>query len=340
MKSRIRRHSQVRLPLLVLLAIALTLAGCHRADIHQTLRSANFRAPQGGPVLLAAYQPWFGRPGHIDVGYNSQDPSVIERQITDAKNLGIRGFVVNWYGPRKEFEDHSYALLQQAASRSDFQAALLYDEDADDPGQGTDKVIADLQYGYDRYFGPHADASRSAYLHYNGRPVVFIFPKGGGTDWNRVRQVTNSWDDPPLIIYKDINTQYLNAFDGFYAWVQPGSSGWSGDGSNWGREYLDWFYNQMSAKHPDKIAVGAAWPGFDDSHASWSRNRRMNARCGKTFEDSLRVFRRYYDEQHPLPFLLIVTWNDYEEGTAIERGTMKCNGGTGVDTASTAQAAK
>src|SRR5260370_22343260 len=166
--------SHVRLPRLALLATALTFAGCHRADIHQTLRSANFRTPQGGPVLLAAYQPWFGRPGHINVGYNSQDPGVIERQITDAKNLGIRGFVVNWYGPRKDFEDHSYALLQQAASRSDFQAALLYDEDADDPGQGTDKVIADLQYAYDRYLGLHADASRSAYLRYNGHPAVFM----------------------------------------------------------------------------------------------------------------------------------------------------------------------
>ena len=46
----------------------------------------------------------------------------------------------------------------------------------------------------------------------------------------------------------------------------------------------------------------------------------MDARCGKTFADSLRLFRRYYDRERPLPFLMIVTWNDYEEGTAIERG--------------------
>jgi hypothetical protein len=36
------------------------------------------------------------------------------------------------------------------------------------------------------------------------------------------------------------------------------------------------------------------------------------------------VFRRYYNDSHPLPFLLIVTWNDYEEGTAIERGIPHC----------------
>jgi hypothetical protein len=26
-----------------------------------------------------------------------------------------------------------------------------------------------------------------------------------------------------------------------------------------------------------------------------------------------------------MPFLLIATWNDYEEGTAIERGIAKCD---------------
>src|SRR5947207_2997967 len=89
-----------------LLLVAL-LAGCHKADIHQTLRT-NFQAPEGAPLLLAAYQPWFGRGNHINVGYNSQDADVIQRQINDARNLGIHGFVVNWYGPRKEFEDKAY----------------------------------------------------------------------------------------------------------------------------------------------------------------------------------------------------------------------------------------
>ncbi len=50
----------------------------------------------------------------------------------------------------------------------------------------------------------------------------------------------------------------------------------------------------------------------------------MDARCGKTFEETLRLFRRYYDNSNPLPFLLVITWNDYEEGTAIEAGVGQC----------------
>ena len=33
---------------------------------------------------------------------------------------------------------------------------------------------------------------------------------------------------------------------------------------------------------------------------------------------------RQYSADRPMPFLLIATWNDYEEGTAIERGIAKC----------------
>ena len=157
--------------------------------------------------------------------------------------------------------------------------------------------------------------------------------------WNRVRQATNSWEEPPLLIMKDLDTTYANAFDGYYAWVQPGSAGWAAGGGNWGGDYLNDFYARMKSKYPDKIAVGAAWPGSNDKQASWSRNRYIDTRCGRTFEDSLRVFRRYYDEQHPLPFLLVETWNDYEEGTAIERGLNTCSGGANNGQKSAAMAA-
>jgi hypothetical protein len=49
----------------------------------------------------------------------------------------------------------------------------------------------------------------------------------------------------------------------------------------------------------------------------------MDRRCGRTFEQTLGYFRRYHSEKNPLPFLLIATWNDHEEGTAIERGIAK-----------------
>jgi Glycosyl hydrolase family 71 len=315
----------LRLPLLLALVVVLLVSSaCHRTDVRSALAANSFVGGSGEPMMLAVYLPWFGRPGHINVGYSSQDRVVLEKQIAEAKQLGIAAFVVNWYGEHHDFEDKAYSLMQQVAAENNFKVALMYDEDESDPATETDTVIADLQYAYDHYIGPRAVVPRDNYLSYDGRPLIFIFPKGGHTDWNRVRQTVNSWENPPLLLMKDIRPNVANAFDGFYAWVNPGKQGWHSGGSSWGEDYLDNFYKTMVAHYPEKIAVGAAWPGFDDSKASWSQGRKMDARCGRTFSDTLRLFRRYYDQQRPLPFLMIETWNDYEEGTAIERGVNTC----------------
>ena len=96
-----RLTTSMRWALLVLVPLMLIFElGCGKAGSAKTLRSSRLQAPEGGPVVLAAYQPWFGRSGHIDVGYSSQDRTVLQRQIEEAKGLGITAFVVNWYGAR------------------------------------------------------------------------------------------------------------------------------------------------------------------------------------------------------------------------------------------------
>jgi hypothetical protein len=154
--------------------------------------------------MLAAYLPWFGRPEHINVGYSSQDRVVIGRQIDQARQLGIAAFVVNWYGAHHDFEDKAYALMQEVAGEKNFKVALMYDEDDSEPAGATDAVLSDLQYAYDHYIGPKAVVNRDAYLQYQGRPMIFIFPKGGHTDWNRVHQTVNSWENPTLLIMKEL----------------------------------------------------------------------------------------------------------------------------------------
>lgn len=296
-------------------------SGCTTSGAHQTLRQ-NAQAPPSWPQMLAIYMPWFGDHSHMDVGYSSQDPAVLRKQIQEAHNRGITAFVVDWYGESAPYSDRSFALLQQAASESHFHVALLYNEAEDEAAQATDDAIAAFDKAYKAYIGPGAKY-RDAYFTYKGRPVIFVFPKRGHVNWNRVREHVSPWDAAPLLIYKDEPpAEYLNDFAGAYAWVQPGSEGWSSNGSNWGQQYLENFYKTMKDKHPDKIAIGGAWPGFDDSGAKWGLNRRMQSRCGKTFDETLNFYHRYYDNSNPLPFLLIETWNDYEEGTAIEHRTL------------------
>ena len=304
------------------LALLMLVQGCTHTNLRRSLHQ-DLPNGQLATKNLAVYEPWFGKPDHISVGYSAQDPEVIRKQIDEAKHLDISGFVVDWYGDRQPFENSSYALIQRTAAQKNFQIAMMYDETEDDNGHVTEDTLAAFDKFHDSYLAPDSPG-RAAYLEYQSRPVIFVFPKSARTDWKRVREATNQWDRPPLLIYEYRQTAYANDFDGFYAWINPGKKGWAADGSNWGEDYLRDFYTQMRSKEPDKIAVGAAWAGFDDSKASWSLGRRMSQRCGQTFTDTMTLYREYYPGNAPLPFLLIATWNDYEEGTAIERGLQKC----------------
>lgn len=300
---------------LILLLVPHTCTG---PNAMQAVRLQH-RAAGNSPQVIALYEAWFGHPRHISVGYSSQDPTVVENQIRRAKAMGITAFVVDWYGDREPFIDQSYAVMQRLAPKNKFQVAMMYDE-TDEEDSATDEAIADFTMFHDTYLGPKSKG-RQAYLTYEGRPVIFIFPKSGHTDWSKVRAVVNQWNPAPLLIYENTPGQYANAFDGFYAWVDPKQGG---DGSNWGEQYLDNFYDTMATKYPDKIIVGGAWSSFDDKKASWGLNRHISARCGQTYSDTLNFWRKKFPADQPIPFLMIETWNDYEEGTAVEPGIPTC----------------
>jgi hypothetical protein len=303
------------------LLIAQT-SGCYHGNVHQPMTDIS-RGMSNPTRILADYQPWFGDRDHISVGYSTQDPAVLRKQIQKAKSMGIYGFAVDWYGERRPFEDNSYAILQRVASEENFHVCLMYDETQEDNGHATEDALEAFDKAYRAYIGPNAPG-REAYVTYNDRPIIFIFPKRGHTDWDRVRNAVDQWERPPILIYKDQPPpRYAKDFDGLYAWVHPGRA-WDPQGGDWGKEYLEKFYEKNQGS--GKLLVGGIWPGFNDTRASWSLNRHMDRRCGQTFEDTLKLFHRYDDSEHPMPFMLIATWNDYEEGTQIETGVSDCHG--------------
>ncbi len=233
-----------RLGVAILLALFLP-RGCpgHGSAPPSPLK---LRAVGNSPEVVALYEAWFGHPRHISIGYSSQDPAVINRQIRQAQAMGISAFVVDWYGDREPFVDSSYALIQAAAEKNSFKVAMMYDETAADDG-ATDEAIADFTMFHDTYLSVKSPGHQ-AYLTYQGRPVIFIFPTAKHTDWNKVRLIVDQWDPKPWLIYENLPGPNSEAFDGFYAWINPGNKGWAPDGSNWGEQYLSNFYETMRFK--------------------------------------------------------------------------------------------
>lgn len=310
----------------LLLALGILLAlvqGCAKNRAVRRVALQDLPSAPVGTQILAVYEGWFGGPKHISVGYSSHNPAVVAKQIDEAKNLGISGFVMDWYGTREPYINRSYALLQTTAAEKNFHVAMMYDEAWGNHVNATQVALSDFELFHQKYLSADAPG-HEAYLTYMGRPVIFIFPHGGTADWQALREATDSWNPPPLLFYEARKIVDRSVFDGYYAWISPGPKGWAHNGSHWGEEYLRNFYHEMKTQYPHKIPVGAAWVGFNDKRASWGQNRHMSERCGQTLLGTMKIAQEYYPPDHPLPFLLIETWNDYEEGTAIERGVESC----------------
>jgi hypothetical protein len=302
------------------LFLAFLLHGCLGSSPSPRLQ---YTAKGPSPELLALYEGWFGEPNHLNVGYSSHDPHTIRDQIRKAKDMGISAFVVDWYGDRDPFVDQTYALVEKQAAKNKFHVAVMYDE-SDATDGATDAAIADLTMFHDSYLT--TKDGRNAYLTYEGRPVIFVWPHGDAVDWDKVRGAVNKWNPAPWLIDENLPGKYAKDFDGFYPWVQPGPKGWTANGSHWGQEYLSSFYQTMAQKFPGKIIVGGAWAQFNDSKASWGLNRHIAARCGQTFRQTLNLWKGYVPAGQVIPFVMVETWNDWEEGTAIEKGLPTCGG--------------
>jgi hypothetical protein len=123
----------------------------------------------------------------------------------------------------------------------------------------------------------------------------------------------------PLLFFRNSGAFSNPDADGGYAWIAPETAN---PGDPLAMQYLDRFYSK--AKSSNKIAMGSAYKGFDDAEAGWGKGRVIDQQCGKTWLATFAEAGRFYSSGHPLPALIIPTWNDYEEGTEIETGIDNC----------------
>src|SRR5260370_41543616 len=109
--SRAMNRSYTFIGIPILLAAVLIYTGCARPNPRESLAAVQGRAPEGSPLLLAIYQPWFGQKDHINVGYSCHDPNVLRQQIARAREMNIGGGGGEWGGPREGGVDQRYDVL-------------------------------------------------------------------------------------------------------------------------------------------------------------------------------------------------------------------------------------
>lgn len=191
----------------------------------------------------------------------------------------------------------------------------------------------------------------NAYQKAGGRPVVMIFPNesviapGGPApswtdvwvhidEWNRDlprncgKPPFNANNGVPLIVFEDTAGFKHAGSGGAYYWVkvagtEPSTSQFVFPVSSPSTtETLQQFY-ESAREHPDKMAWGAAFKGFNSSRSAWGVNRILDQGCGQLWMSSLTESNRQ-SMGAGLGWLQLITWNDYNEGTEIESGIDNC----------------
>ena len=279
--------------------------------------------PGATTQVLAHYLPWWGPdPRGLDAGYRSDDPQQALRTFTDMQSRGVDGVVVDWYG-KGHFTDNAWKasmpMLERVPSMS---FSIMIDSGTfkfnAPPGKNlTDTILYHLDYLAREYF------PSKQYLRVGGHPVVseFGMESVGNADWERIQKAH------PEIDWIHIHAAGLNRPEskGAFVWVEAATKAIYGDRPADLRG-LNRFYN-IAAIQKDKIVIGGVWKGFDDSKAPWAAAspHYLPQDCGRTWLSTFKELDSHYNaRQAQLPFVQLVTWNDYEEGTALESGIASC----------------
>src|SRR5262245_1459182 len=272
--------------------------------------------PGASTKVYAHFMGWFGNKSHINIGYNSPDPAQVQRQVADMLSRGISGVVVTW-NTGQEIQQAAALLLKQAEQHPGFDFALEEDVAAVNnfaKTAGCDvtpQVIQDLT-GFFKNF-----EQSPAYLRISDRPVVFFFGlERYYVDWQRVR---NAVPGNPIFMIRNASAFAKPQSDGGFSWSEQSRTSPLDEMLS----YLDNF-SSTALKSPAKVAVGSVYPGFNDNAASWGRNKIIHQHCGQTWLDTFAEVGKFYSSSNQLRALQIVTWNDYEEGSAIESGIDNC----------------
>lgn len=280
--------------------------------------------------IYAHVEPWWGSGSHINIGYSSQDPAQVHRQVQDMVSRGIDGVVVDWYGPGSYEDTGVKLLIAEAAATPNFSVLVEIDVGAINwhscyPGCSATTAVINLFTAANSTFFSSPAIARN-----NGRPMLMEFgmetlslPSGAASGWNVIdwNAVQNQTPGNLAVMHRNLGGYTKPESTGAFTWMEPKSPFIAGlDGT----ADLNWFYSNSISSYPTMPAFGAVWKGFNDTLADWSADRHIDQICGQTWLRTFAAINQYYSASNPLPSLQLVTWNDYEEGTEIESGIDNC----------------
>ncbi|MBI2926677.1 MAG: hypothetical protein HYY24_13355 [Verrucomicrobia bacterium] len=181
-------------------------------------------------LVLAYHYPWYGyKPpdnwdqqkniaDHPLLGpYRSEDPALIDFQVSLARDAGLDGFIVSWGGPETKQDEILLKMLEhvERPAAGDFSLCVLCEAYAGKSDLNPAKVQRELGYAVGTL------GKRKGYLRAGGKPVVFIYTPQGwpAKRWRETFDAVTKEHGRTLFIAVaddwNFDLDYLAAFDSF-----------------------------------------------------------------------------------------------------------------------------
>jgi len=258
--------------------------------------------------------PWFGTSSHINIGLTNNSTAYVAAMITDMKNRGFNGVVIDWYG----MTDGTDGVVQKMKAylagipNNTFTYIIMVDGGIKG-GTGNANLQANIQYCQAQYF---SDPNYEHEPVSTGEPILMFF------------NVRATIGEANMISLK-------SALGGNMVWVEQGTSYLS---EPWEDEAFEWtasFDGAVNASDPFNLgAVTADYSTFASSgkksfggmcsQFDGTLTKTVGWSLGKYLPGSngLCLVERAATINSAIPSSMTrmqwPTWSDWEEGTEVE----------------------
>lgn len=264
-------------------------------------------------LVLAFYYPWF-QSGSFDKGpwydtpstaYDTNKYSEVLKQVDQAKNAGVDGFVVSWDDVGNH-TDRFDMVLAAAEYRSMLVAPMIeLPAFATETGYNVTAIISTIKLALER-------STSSSFLSVNGRPVVFVFGvyQIGSTVWNGIVSALAAAGKSPFFVGEPANASY--ALQGAFQY-NPNGYTYGDLVTRYGGYMRSLRYNaQVNPSVLQRLWAATVSPGQNKSYFSplfpQSQERNNGQRYDLTWGAAVSTAPEW---------VLITSWNEWYEATHI-----------------------
>ena len=303
-------------------------------DYNQARRGWCATGAAGGAQCVDPSLRQYTGSGPLIGEYSQREAHVLEYHLLLAHAAGIDAFIVN-VNPTSALQVEVAAALFTAAARlrqqhgpSKFglKLAISYDN-----AQATTQDLVDADFAVlTSLLAPYSARSVALEDETSGGRLLLLWSENAP---DMVHIAANEMLGSNSVVLAR-NPRSFDKSDGNFAWVLPMQSATASElASNWGNQYLkdfEWAMAQQDPSDANTLALGAVYPGFDDSEVpvEWNggtaRQISREVASGVTYDLTWEFALSYVPQRYggptaaEMPWVQIVTWNDFPEGTAIE----------------------